>query len=280
MKKKLPAASMSEEDDRPRDFVSSLVHGLNVISAFAGTKSRMTLTEVAENTGMTRAGARRYLLTLTHLGYLAKDGREFRLTPKVLELGYAYLAGTPLWGLAQPFLDELTEKIVQSSALAVLDGVESVYIAQSTADRILSVRVPVGRRLPALYTSTGRMMLAHMSEEEQEKFIFNAPLTPFNELSIRDPKQLVSELHRIKEQGYCVLNQEVEIGIRTLAVPIFNPSGQVEAAAIILTDIATVTEQMLTEQYLPALRKAAKNIQDSLQALPLTPRNLKQWEIA
>lgn len=269
-----------EEEERPRDFVSSLVHGLSVLSAFAGTRSRMTLTEVAEATNMTRAGARRYLLTLTHLGYLAKEGREFRLTPKVLELGYSYLAGTPLWGLAQPFLDELTEKIVQSSALAVLDGVESVYIAQSTAERILSVRVPVGRRLPALYTSTGRVMLAHMREDEIERFIFSTPLTPFNERSIRDPKLLMEELRKIREQGYCLLDQEVEIGIRTMAVPIFNPEGKVEAAAIILTDIATVSEEMLTEQYFPALCKAAKNIQDSLQAMPLAPRNLKQLEIA
>lgn len=277
MKKKQPVKT--EEDERPRDFVSSLVHGLNVLGAFAGIRPRMTLTEVAEMTDMTRAGARRYLLTLAHLGYLAKDGREFRLTPKVLELGYAYLAGTPLWGLAQPFLDELTETIVQSSALSVLDGRESVYIAQSTAERMLSVRVPVGRRLPALYTSAGRIILAHMSEEALEKFIFGAPLTPFNERSIRDPKLLMEELHHIRAQGFCVLDQEVEIGIRTVAVPILNPSGEVEAAAIILTDIATVSTEMLTEQYLPALRKAAKNIQESLHALPLTPRNLKQLEI-
>jgi IclR family pca regulon transcriptional regulator len=271
---------IDEEEGRPKEFVGSLVHGLKVLTAFEGGHPRMTLSEVAEATGMTRAGARRYLLTLHHLGYVAKTGRQFRLTPKVLELGYAYLASTPLPGLAQPFLDELTAQIGQSSALAVRDGAEAVYVAQSTADRVLAVRVPVGRRLPLLYTSTGRMILSGCPQDQIDAFLETHPLTPFTERSIRDVDALSKELKRIRKLDYCMLDQEVEMGVRTLAVPIRNREDEIEAAAIILTDIGTVDEKTLIDSYLPHLRAAAEEIQRSLRALPASAAKVRSLELA
>lgn len=263
---------MSEDEnnvgDQPRDFVGSLAQGLKVIMAFSRARPVMTLTEVAEATDMTRAGARRYLLTLEHLGYVAKSGRDFRLTPRVLELGYAYMATQPLAELSQPFLDDFTHKTGQSSALAVQEDDEAIYIAQCTAERALSIRVPVGRRQPALYTATGRVMLAFMPDAEIDAFLQRVEPRKLTEKSIVNKKKLKAELLNIREQEFAIVDQEVELGIRSMAAPIWDQEHNVAAAVLVLTDMASVNEKTLQKEFLPHLKHAAAEIQRALESIP------------
>jgi IclR family pca regulon transcriptional regulator len=257
-----------DNSDEPRDFVASLSHGLKVITAFDRTRPVMTLSQVADVTGMQRSGARRYLLTLMHLGYVAKSGRDFRLTPRVLELGYAYMTSQPLAEISQPYLDEFTHKTGYSSALAVQEGDEAIYIAQCSAERTLSVRVPVGRRQPALQTSTGRAMLAALDEREIDAFLQRAQPRKFTDKSITSKKDLKAELLKIRSQGFSIVDQEIELGVRSMAVALHDQNGAAAAALLVLTDVASVSEKMLRKDFLPHLQHAVSEIERAIRSSP------------
>lgn len=255
----------ANHQDRPRDFVASLEHGLGVLAAFDAEHPMMSLSQVAERTGQNRAGARRYLLTLEHLGFLAREGRLFRLAPRVLTLGYSYLSALPFADLAQPLLEEASARCGQTVALAVRDGGESVYTARAIAQRALAVTVPVGRRLPLLSTSTGRAMLAFDTPEAIEHVLQTrrpAPLTSKTEL---DPASLRRALEAVRRHGYALVEQEVEVGVRSLALPIFDANQHVAASVTVLTSMSALTMSQLLAEVLPLVRGVASQLQEALK---------------
>lgn len=244
-----------------RDFVTSLARGLEVLRAFGADTPVMTLSEVAARTGLTRAGARRFLLTLVELGYVYKNGRQFRLTPKVLALGYAYLSSMPLPQQAQPFLEEITAATNESCSLAVLDGADIVYLARSPARRILMVGIQVGTRLPAHATSMGRVLLADLEPPDLDRYLRATRLERRTRHTLTDPERLESELARVRRQNYAIIDQELEEGVRSIAVPVRDPgSGRVVAAINISTNVAAVPKERLVKEFLPVLQGAAARI--------------------
>lgn len=247
-----------------RDFVASLEKGLAVIEAFEAGRPRLTLSDVAKLTGTTRAAARRYLRTLTRLGYADFDGRFFSLTPRILRLGYAYLSSAPLPSRLLPFLEKISQDTGESSSAAMLDGDEIVYIARSATRRILSIGLGVGSRLPAYCTSLGRAILAHSPPDEIEAWLDRVSLDQRTPLTITDRGRLLAELARVREQGYAIVNEELELGLRSIAVPIRREDGSVQLAVNVGTQAARVKASEMTERFLPALRAAADALRYTL----------------
>ena len=270
-KKELPVSFA----DSP-DFVVSLSRGLDIIKAFGSSEQEivrpsnmrpadaLTLSEVAERTGLARAVVRRFLYTLVELGYAMTDGKYFRLTAKILDLGYACLSSFSLPKIAERFLEEVTLETKESSSASVLDGDEIVYIARLQTRRIMSVSLSIGSRLPAFCTSMGRILLAHLPVETLERYLKTAKLQQFTDRTISDPETLRKELSTVLKQGYALVDQELEIGLRSLAVPVFASGGRVAAAINIGTQAARITKGEVLQQFLPVLRKAAKNISSCL----------------
>jgi IclR family transcriptional regulator, pca regulon regulatory protein len=223
-----------------RDFVASLEKGLLVIEAFDAGRPRLTLSDVARLTGITRAAARRYLRTLTKLNYADFDGRYFTLSPRILRLGYAYLSSASLSTRLQPFLEKISEETGESSSAAVLDGDEIVYIARSATRRIMSIGLGVGSRLPAYCTSLGRAILAYQSEAEIEAYLGRV------------------RLEARRAQGYAIVNEELEFGLRSIAAPLIQKSGKVAFALNISAQAGRVPAAEMEERFLPALRAASE----------------------
>lgn len=256
--------NMSTIETDSRDFVTSLARGLSVIQSFDEEHQAMSLSEVAVRTGLSRAGARRFLLTLESLGYVSKNGRLFALTPRVLDIGYAFMASMPISARSQTYLNEVTVQTGESSSLAILDGEDVVYIARSMAQRILMVGIHVGSRLPAHCTSMGRVLLAHRSAEQVEEFLATAKLHPRTKSTITDREELKRELKQVKRQGYAILDQELEEGLRSLAVPVFDTNNRIAAAINISTNAAIVTRNKLIREFLPILLDAAGKTQNAI----------------
>jgi IclR family transcriptional regulator, pca regulon regulatory protein len=254
------------------DFVVSLARGLDIIKAFGTSQPEpdrpsnmrpsdaLILSEIAEKTGLARAVVRRFLYTLVELGYVITDGKYFRLTAKILDLGFAYLSSFSLPKIAERFLEEVTLETKESSSASVLDGDEIVYVARVQTRRIMSVSLGIGSRLPSFCTSMGRVLLAHLPPEELEKFFQTVKLQRFTEKTICDPEGLRKELRTVYRQGYALVDQELEIGLRSLAVPVFASSSRAVAAINIGTQAARTSKSELVQHFLPVLRQAAKNI--------------------
>ena len=252
------------KQDKPRDTVGSIAHGLDVIKAFDAEHSQLTLSQVAERTDMSRAGARRYLLTLVHLGYVRNYDRLFWLSPKVLELGYAYLSSVQLSTIGQPYLEAIRDQIDETVALAVLDDGFTVHIARANSKKLIAPTLTIGRRFPAIFTSTGRVLMALKSDEEINEIVANADFSSPTRLSLTSKKQLRTALATAKKNNYAIVDQENEIGIRTLAVPVLSNSGEAIAAIIVLTNIATITNKQVLHQLLPLLQDAADDMRLAL----------------
>jgi IclR family pca regulon transcriptional regulator len=248
------------------DFVQSLQRGLAVICAFGPERSHMTLSEVAEATDLTRAAARRFLLTLVELGYVRNDGREFSLRPRVLELGYAFLSGLTLPEVAQPYMDQLVSKVHESSSISVLDDEDVVYIVRVPTKRIMTIAISVGTRLPAYCTSMGRVLLADRSSEELDAYLRSARLTPRTDQTVTSIAELLTRLGEVREQGYAVVDQELEIGLISIAVPIHDISGRVVAAMNVSANAVRVGPEVLKGDVLQLLRGAASQIEEGLRA--------------
>lgn len=262
-----PTGTTARNAERPsedRDYVASLEKGLAIIEAFEAGRPRLTLTDVAKLTGTTRAAARRYLRTLTRLGYADFDGRFFSLTPRILRLGYAYLSSAPLPARLLPFLEEISQETGESSSAAMLDGDEIVYIARSATRRILSIGLGVGSRLPAYCTSLGRAILAYNPPAEIEAWLDRVALDQRTPFTITDRGRLLAELGAVREQGYAVVNEELELGLRSIAVPIRREDGTVRLAVNVGTQAARVKASEMTERFLPPLRAAAEALRYTL----------------
>ncbi|QFS85055.1 IclR family transcriptional regulator [Roseivivax sp. THAF197b] len=244
----------------PTDFIASLAKGLRVIECFGAETPRLSITDVAARTGLDRATARRCLLTLHKEGYAEYDGKFFTVTPRILRLGMAALATLPLPQLAQPWLDQLSEQIGQSTSLSILDETDIVYLARAAQRRVMSVGLMPGSRLPAHCTSMGRVLLAALPEEAARALLDRSDLSPRTAFSLTDPEEIMAELARVRAQGYCLIDQEVEIGLRSIAVPLTDIRGRVVAA--LNTGVAATQDSVVTlvEKYLPAMQRTQSGI--------------------
>jgi len=238
----------------------SLARGLQVIRAFGHARSRLTIREVADLTGMSRAAARRCLHTLSVLGYASGSNGTFELTSSILALASNYLGPASIARIAQPVLERVSDQLHESSSVAVLDGDEIVYVARAATRRILSIGLAVGSRLPAAVTSMGRVLLANLDEPVRQRLISRIRLTRHTPRTIVDKAEFRAELERIGTQGYSVVDQELELGLRSLAVPIRRADGAVLAAINIGVHAARVDKQTLVREFLPVLEQAAGEI--------------------
>ena len=252
-----PAASPTAGDP---DYMLSLARGLSVIRAFGDGRALLTVAEVARRTSLSRAAARRCLYTLSKLGYAASSNGAFSLTPAILTLGYMYLGSVTIARVAQPILERVSDELHESSSLAVLDGDEIVYIARAATRRILSISLAVGSRLPAAVTSMGRVLLAHADEATRTKYLARVKLARHTEHTILDRELLRLELLRVRHQGYAVVDQELELGLRSLAVPVYSPDGSVGAAINVGVHAGRADSKSLLREFLPVLQLAADEI--------------------
>lgn len=255
---------MSEEKILPthRDYISALATGLEVLSAFTAEHREMTLSQVAERMGIDRAKARRFLLTLHSLGFIRREGRIFALTPKVLSLGQAYTASNDYLAVVEHYLKAITQELGESASLGKLDGHSVVYVARSPAShRLMSINITTGTRLPAPYTSMGRVLAAHLDDPEQAAWIIEAALEAHTQNSLTTVSELKEELDKVKHQGFSIVDQELEEGLRSVAVPVFSGKGKLLGAMNISTNASRVSVETLTGKCLPVLQDAAKQIQ-------------------
>jgi len=257
---------MAVAGSHSRQFVRSLERGLEVIRALSLPGPGRTLSDVARDSGLTRASARRFLLTLEELGYVRSGDRRFALTPRVLELGYAFLSSLTLPQLAQPHLRELVQHVDESSSVSVLDGADVVYVAREPTQRIMTVAIPVGTRIPAHATSMGRVLLAGLGDRELERFLAASKLRAFTAATVTDKRRLKAEVDRVRRQGWALVDQELEDGLRSIAVPIRTPGGAVIAAMNLSTHASRRTPAAIRRELLPTLLEAASAIQSDLAA--------------
>lgn len=251
---------------RGGEFVQSLERGLAVIRAFDAAHPELTLSEVATATGVTRAAARRFLLTLVELGYVRNDGRYFSLTARVLELGYAYLSSLSLPEVAEPHLEALVAEVNESSSVSVLDRDDVVYVARVPTSRIMTVAISVGTRFPAYATSMGRVLLAGLPDADLEAYLATVRLDRLTSRTVGSVAALRSELARIRSQGWALVNQELEEGLRAVAAPIQDRTGRVVAAVNVSTHASRTSLEAMRRDLLPPLLKAAARIEADLRA--------------
>ncbi|WP_316860584.1 IclR family transcriptional regulator C-terminal domain-containing protein [uncultured Cohaesibacter sp.] len=250
--------------NKPTDFVTSLAKGLQVIEAFSADSPRLSITDVAQRTGLDRATARRCLLTLSNLGYADYDGKYFTLAVRSLRLGLAGLASMPLPHIVQPWLDKLSERIGQSCSVSILDGNEIVYVARAAQTRIMSIGLMPGSRLPVHCTSMGRVLLSSLPEEEARSLIESCDLAPRTPYSLTDTDQILEEVALIREQGYALLDQEVEIGLRSIAIGLVGHSGKMCAALNVAVAAVQPQAADLIDAYLPDLRRVQSGLARAL----------------
>ncbi|MGY5126628.1 IclR family transcriptional regulator domain-containing protein [Streptomyces nigrescens] len=246
------------------EFVESMARGLITLTAFGTGRAALPLTAVAEATGLARATARRALITLEHLGYIAADGKFFRLTPKVLELGFAHLSGLTLPDIAQPHLASLVERVHDSASMAVLSDDDIQYVARVPTVRIMSVNITLGTRFPAYATSMGRVLLAGLPPAERSARLARTRPEPLTRHTVTDPERLLALLEEVRAAGYALVDEELEEGLRSLAVPVHDRTGRVVAAVNVSTHAARCTPGEAREALLPALRTAAAGIEADL----------------
>lgn len=256
-------------DLRPNsEFVASFARGLDVIRSFGPDHRRQTLTEVAERTSLTRATARRFLLTLTELGLARSDGKHFELTPAVLDLGHAYLSSLNVWDALQPSLDAVSRDLDESCSAAVLQDTEVIYIARAASrHRILSIGLRVGTRLPAHATSMGQVLIAQADPAALAAYFRHADLRRYTAHTLATRAELDARLVSVRAQGYALCDQELEEGLRSLAVPIVNRRGVTLAAINVSSQAARTSCEHMLKAFLPRLRMAANEINQAIYSL-------------
>jgi IclR family pca regulon transcriptional regulator len=251
---------------RSRDLVQGLERGLAVVRAFSQESPNLTIAQVAERTRMPRAGARRYLMTLQALGYVVQNRDRFSLTPRLLELGFSYLTTLDVATVCPPFMEQVTATLHESCSVSVLDENVVVYVARMPAKRIMSISLAVGSRLPAHATSMGKVLLSHLSPEELDRYFETATFQRFTSRTIVDPERLREVLVETRRQGWALANEESEVGVRSIAVPIVNREGLVRAAINASGHASRVSITQLRRVYLPVVQAAARGISQALGA--------------
>jgi len=242
------------------NFMHSLARGLTVVRAFTEHRRRLTISQISQKTAIPRAAVRRCLYTLVKLGYVGTHDNTFSLLPQTMALGHAYLASTPLAKLAQPYLDRVREGVHESCSVAILDGSDVVYIVRSAVNRIMSVNLFVGTRLPAYCTSMGRVLLASLPEAELDSYLSNLRLVQFTSKTVSSLVEMRSALKKVRLDGFAVVDQELELGLRSIAVPVRNNAGQVVAAMNVPAQAALLSVRQLETRILPHLLSAASDL--------------------
>jgi len=245
-------------------FVQSFARGLAVIRSFSAESPDQTLTEVAEKTGLTRAGARRILLTLQALAYVEQQDKRFRLTPKILDLGFAYLSSLPLWNLAEPAMSRLVAQVQESCSAAVLEGSDVVYVLRVPTQKIMRINLGIGSRLPAYCTSMGRVLLAGLPRPELAALLGKRALPRRTRHTVTDPRRLIKLIDTAREQQWCLVAEELEEGLVSLSVPIHDRSGQCVAAMNVSRQLNRTPPDYMIEHFLPKLKAAAGEISSML----------------
>ncbi len=243
-----------------KDHVQAFARGLDVIRAFNADNPSMTLSEVAARTGLPRAATRRFLLTLVAEGYATQDGKAFRLAPRTLDLGYAYLSSLDVWEGAQTVLTDVTRQLGESCSASVLDGDEIVYVSRVAASRIMTIGLRVGSRLPAFHTSMGRMLLAHLPPAQLDRLLEGRVFEPRTPHTVTDHTTLRQILRDTAQQGWSLTNQELELGLLSIAVPLRDRSGRVTAAINVSTQINRMDPDQIKQKALPVLMRAASTL--------------------
>jgi IclR family pca regulon transcriptional regulator len=252
--------------ERNPDYVQSLERGLAVIRAFGAEHPELRLSDVARATGLTRAAARRFLLTLVRLGYVRQDGSSFSLRPRVLELGYAYLSALSLPEVAQPHMETLVGEVNESSSVAVLDDLDIIYVARVPTRRIMTITIAVGTRLPAYATSMGRVLLAGLDPEALDERLDRIEIEQLTPTTVRDAKTLRQRIDQVREAGWAAVDQELEQGVRSAAVPIRDATEAVVAALNVSVHATRMTMQALRREIVPRLLRTAEAIEVDLRA--------------
>jgi IclR family pca regulon transcriptional regulator len=247
-----------------RDYVASLARGLSVIRAFSRSRPSMTLSEVAASAEMNRAAARRFLLTLVREGYAETDGKYFRLRPKILELGFSALSSLTFAELAEPPMADLAAELGETCLAAVLDGEDCVYIARATAPRVVSVDIDVGSALPAFAMSTGRVLLGALSDEELDRWLDEFRPAKYTDRTVTSRARIKEDVVTVRERGWSIVDQEYEIGFRSLSVPIKDQGGAIVAALNVCCPSPRVSLEQMRREFLPAAKRTAEEIQRSL----------------
>lgn len=254
------AAQLNEFSGDP-NFMTSLARGLLVIQAFSQRRPQLSISQLSKRTGLSRASVRRCLHTLSKLGFArTDDGRNFYLRPRILTLGHSYLASMPLATAAQPILEHLSQILHESCSIALLDGTEIVYVARANVTRIMAIDLGVGTRLPAFCTSMGRVLLANLSSEELESILPQIEFTRYTDRTVTSVERLRQALLTVKREGYAIVDQELELGLRSMAVPVRNRAGRVVAAINVGAHGQRVSMQDMQTRFLPYLRAAAQEL--------------------
>jgi IclR family pca regulon transcriptional regulator len=240
--------------------LQSLERGLAVLRSFTPEHAALTITEVAERTGLTRATARRILLTLADLGYVDSERREFSLTPAVLELAKPFSVERDPWGFARPYLESLTERTGESASIAVLDDTEILYVARSQTRRLMTLAVTVGSRLPAHATSKGRVLLAYLPEPELEAYFARRALARYTEQTVVDEAEFRAILADVRREGFAVVDQQLEEGLSSVAAPILDGSGRASAALSLCAHAGRVDGATLRSDFVPLVVETARRV--------------------
>jgi IclR family pca regulon transcriptional regulator len=242
------------------EFMTSLARGLAVLRCFADQEQSMTIAQLSQQTGLSRSAVRRCLYTLVKLGYAAQDGARYVLRPKALSLGYAYVSSGSLAAVAQPVLDRLRDELGESCSMGVIAEDQVCYIARAEASRIMAVALRAGSRLPLYPTSMGRVLLAGMTPSQQQSYLRRTSLQPLTPKTEVDPHRLLELFAGVAEEGFAIVDQELEPGLRSVAVPVRGRDGVV-AAMNVGAPAARVTKTDLRTRILPALRHAAQRVE-------------------
>ena len=247
-----------------RDWIAGLDKGLAILEAFDMEHPRLTATEAAERAGLTRTAARRYLLTLAHLGYLYRDGKHFGLTPRVLKVGWCYFDSASLPRLLQPFLQRITARTGESAYASVLDKWDLVFIARNGSSRVMTTGFVLGARVPAQLTSPGIMMLAFQPEDKVRSWLASCALTPFTPYTITDSERLCAEIAKARANGYALVEQQLQIGVRGIAVPVKDRRGRLVAALSMNIPMGTEATEQALKRVLPVLQETANSLLNHL----------------
>ena len=261
----MPPATVGTPPQPGDSYVQSFARGLAVIRSFSTEAPQQTLSQVAAHSGLTRAGARRILLTLQTLGYVDSDGKHFRLTARILDLGFAYLSSMPIWNLAEPLMEALVEEVKESCSAAVLDGTDIVYVLRVPTHKIMRNTLGVGSRLPAYCTSMGRILLADLPDEELLHRLKASQLQALTRHTLTDLDTLLSKIQQVRRQGWSLVNQELEEGLLSLAAPINDHTGRTIAALNISGQANRTSAKVAQEKLLPPLLRAARTISQRLR---------------
>lgn len=246
------------------DMIDGLRKGLEVICAFDDATPKLTQSELAQRLDLSRAAARRYLMTLSALGYMATDGKAFWLTPKVMRLGHSYLASARLPRTVMPVLQTLASAIGESTNLAVLEDADAVYIGRVSAPKLLSTLIEPGTRLPAHTSAAGRLLLSYLPPDDLDRWLARTPLGAYTQFTVTDKATLRRELSKVREQGYCVTEGQFELGLRGIAVPLLDSTGSAVGAISASMAISSMTPAASVRRCVPPLKAAAEQLRSRL----------------